>query len=205
MKQSMRECSRKGCKNTVSPEKSFKMCAACLAAGLRWRQKSKDKKLEARKQGVRLCARAWCYTKLPKDSLTSTCANCLRSGAERYRRAKQAKVATGCCLYCPQRAVGTRNFCLTHSLKDRRGQLRIRARKRNSQIVPFTTDELAARMEAQGNQCVYCGGPFEQIDHFKPLALGGAHCLANLRPSCANCNNHKGPMPPLKWLKSLAS
>ena len=134
MKQSMRECSRKGCKNTVSPEKSFKMCAACLAAGLRWRQKSKDKKLEARKQGVRLCARAWCYTKLPKDSLTSTCANCLRSGAERYRRAKQAKVATGCCLYCPQRAVGTRNFCLTHSLKDRRGQLRIRARKRNLEV-----------------------------------------------------------------------
>ncbi len=40
-----------------------------------------------------------------------------------------------------------------------------------------------------------CGGPFEEVDHVKPIAKGGWHALANLRPACFRCNNQKSD----KW------
>lgn len=43
-----------------------------------------------------------------------------------------------------------------------------------------------------GNRCWMCGGPYEEADHVIPLALGGPHCLANLRPACKSCNSAKG-------------
>lgn len=43
-----------------------------------------------------------------------------------------------------------------------------------------------------GNACVYCAsGEFEELDHFKPICLGGTHTLANVRPSCSKCNAEK--------------
>lgn len=43
-----------------------------------------------------------------------------------------------------------------------------------------------------GDACVYCGGAFEEIDHVIPVKAGGPHTLANVRPSCADCNRSKG-------------
>lgn len=40
--------------------------------------------------------------------------------------------------------------------------------------------------------CWMCGGEWAEIEHVKPLALGGPHILANLRPSCGPCNRRKG-------------
>lgn len=37
-------------------------------------------------------------------------------------------------------------------------------------------------------------------DHVKPLAKQGAHCLANLRPTCESCNTAKGDAWPLSTL-----
>lgn len=56
---------------------------------------------------------------------------------------------------------------------------------------------LEAKMSYWGNKCWMCGGPFEHVDHVKPLAKGGAHVLANLRPSCASCNVKKNARWPL--------
>jgi 5-methylcytosine-specific restriction endonuclease McrA len=67
-----------------------------------------------------------------------------------------------------------------------------RARKAAVLNIPFTTGQLAQRMSYWGNQCWMCGGPFEHVDHVIPLALGGPHVLANLRPACASCNTSKG-------------
>lgn len=47
--------------------------------------------------------------------------------------------------------------------------------------------------EIYGDSCVYCGGPFEEVDHVIPVALGGTHVLGNLRPSCTRCNRSEGP------------
>jgi hypothetical protein len=63
-----------------------------------------------------------------------------------------------------------------------------------------TKQAIADRMTALGNRCAYCGGPFEHVEHLKPLSLGGPHCLANLRPSCRRCNAEKFTTPPKAWL-----
>ena len=72
---------------------------------------------------------------------------------------------------------------------------RRRARKVGSQVASFGKAEIAARMAYFGNRCWMCRGPFECIDHVKPLAQGGPHILANLRPACSYCNGSKSS----KW------
>lgn len=68
---------------------------------------------------------------------------------------------------------------------------RQRARKKAAPTIPFTLEQLDARMSMFGHRCWMCGGPFEHVDHVKPLAVGGYHCLSNLRPACASCNAKK--------------
>ena len=72
---------------------------------------------------------------------------------------------------------------------------RRRARVLAAATVPFTTDQLAQKMAYWGNQCWMCGGVADSIDHVKPLAKGGPHVLANLRPACMPCNSRKSA----KW------
>lgn len=44
-------------------------------------------------------------------------------------------------------------------------------------------------------QCVYCGASYDDLyggeptkDHIEPIRFGGCDCIANLQPSCRNCN-----------------
>lgn len=57
--------------------------------------------------------------------------------------------------------------------------------------VPYSKEQLAAKMAYWGNACWVCGGPFEAIDHVKPLSRGGAEILSNLRPICTSDNSSK--------------
>lgn len=66
-----------------------------------------------------------------------------------------------------------------------------RARKAAATISPISPNALAQKMAYWGNRCWLCGGPHEATDHVKPLAKGGLHCLANLRPICGPCNSRK--------------
>jgi 5-methylcytosine-specific restriction endonuclease McrA len=68
---------------------------------------------------------------------------------------------------------------------------RRRALMKSSQAGLYGVPLIAAKMAYWGNRCWMCGGPFENVDHVKPVAKGGAHLLANLRPSCADCNSKK--------------
>lgn len=68
---------------------------------------------------------------------------------------------------------------------------RRRARKLNTQSRVLSRADVAARMLYFGNRCWMCNGPFEAIDHVKPLSKGGPHILANLRPACTPCNSRK--------------
>lgn len=63
--------------------------------------------------------------------------------------------------------------------------------KRGCAVYPFTTEQLAAKVAYWGHRCWICRGPFEAIDHVKPLAKLGPHMLANLRPICTACNTRK--------------
>jgi len=40
-------------------------------------------------------------------------------------------------------------------------------------------------------QCAYCRGPYEVIEHFIPIALGGGTTYLNCVPACMSCNNRK--------------
>jgi 5-methylcytosine-specific restriction endonuclease McrA len=66
-----------------------------------------------------------------------------------------------------------------------------RARKRGAQIGAVTIELLQEKWNYWFGRCWMCGKQAEAWDHVKPLAKGGAHCLANLRPACKPCNSRK--------------
>lgn len=59
-----------------------------------------------------------------------------------------------------------------------------------------------AYWKAQGIplDCVYCGGPFEHVDHVLPVSRGGTDDVENLVPSCTSCNTSKGDRLLDEWL-----
>lgn len=63
--------------------------------------------------------------------------------------------------------------------------------KRGCAVYQFTTDQLAAKVAYWDAKCWICSGPWDSIDHVKPLNKGGPHMLANLRPVCTPCNTRK--------------
>lgn len=51
-------------------------------------------------------------------------------------------------------------------------------------------------------RCAYCNrhvGMKGTVDHYMPQSLGGTNARANLRWSCARCNNAKDNMHPDEW------
>lgn len=64
--------------------------------------------------------------------------------------------------------------------------------------VPFTAEQLDQKWSYYGHCCWMCGSAeITTMDHVKPISLGGAHMLANLRPACSSCNSRKGAKWPL--------
>lgn len=49
--------------------------------------------------------------------------------------------------------------------------------------------------EKYDGHCAYCGKEIEykdmQVDHMKPLRLGGADDMSNYMPACRSCNHYK--------------
>ncbi|GAB3670243.1 HNH endonuclease signature motif containing protein [Saccharopolyspora tripterygii] len=68
---------------------------------------------------------------------------------------------------------------------------RRRAKQRGTQCEVITPDQVAARLSMFGG-CWICGSTASEVEHVKPLAKGGPHILANLRPACGPCNRRKG-------------
>lgn len=64
-------------------------------------------------------------------------------------------------------------------------------RKRADVFLDLSASDLEARMSMWGFRCWMCDGPFEAIDHVKPVSKGGPHMLSNLRPICRSCNGRK--------------
>jgi 5-methylcytosine-specific restriction endonuclease McrA len=76
---------------------------------------------------------------------------------------------------------------------------------RRQRVSPAPTPDqiYALWAEADAWACIYCGAPWEHVDHFQPRARGGAHELGNLWPACAQCNITKADRDPYEWLSSL--
>lgn len=102
---------------------------------------------------------------------------------------------TGCSE--PEKCAG---MCKAHYAANRRlvraEEYRVYKRRRRAResagfVVNYTHIDVAARMAYWGNKCWMCGGPFEAVDHVKPLAKGGKDCPSNFRPACTKCNGAK--------------
>lgn len=84
-----------------------------------------------------------------------------------------------------------------------------RARMAGNLSIPFTPEQLAARVAVYGGICWICrANPGVEIDHVKPTTAGGPHMLANLRPACRSCNASKSdtwPFDPSPYRQKEAS
>ena len=97
----------------------------------------------------------------------------------------------------------SRKWALNHPLEARAYDSKKRAKRAGAQLHQFMASELELRMSVFGFACAYCGGPFQDVDHVKPLSRGGPHCLSNLRPSCEPCNSRKHAKDHKSWFASL--
>lgn len=79
----------------------------------------------------------------------------------------------------------------------REGQRRYKAAKRTAVIGVITPALLDTKLAYWGWRCWMCGGTPTDWDHVKPIAKGGPHVLANLRPACGDCNRRKRDRWPL--------
>jgi 5-methylcytosine-specific restriction endonuclease McrA len=98
-----------------------------------------------------------------------------------------------------KRAYRRANRDLTREWEHRR-----RAQERGTMVMPLTRAMIDAKVNYWGRKCWVCSGPFEAIDHVKPLSKGGSHILANLRPICGSCNSKKHSTWPYAPLRSTA-
>jgi len=78
-----------------------------------------------------------------------------------------------------------------------------RAKLAAATVIDFTPEQFEQKMAYYGNSCYIklpgvCTGAFDEIEHVKPISKGGAHALANFRPSCLPCNRRKWAHWPFK-------
>jgi len=71
----------------------------------------------------------------------------------------------------------------------RAAKRRRRARKRKNGTAPYREEDVFA---ASDYMCVYCGAPAEEIEHFIPIARGGADAPWNVVATCVACNRGPG-------------
>ena len=62
-----------------------------------------------------------------------------------------------------------------------------------------TAQHIQGRIEMFGGLCYVCHHPMQAIDHVIPLAKGGPHWPANLRPICKACNSSKSALRLSEW------
>jgi 5-methylcytosine-specific restriction endonuclease McrA len=63
-----------------------------------------------------------------------------------------------------------------------------------------TKEQWFALLELADDRCVYCGAPATAMDHFLPIAGGGAHDVSNIVPACKSCNSSKKDDDPFDWM-----
>lgn len=78
-----------------------------------------------------------------------------------------------------------------------------RAQKAGAEAT-LTRAEWSEVLAYHTSRCVWCGGPYEAMDHVIPLAAGGPHSRDNVAPACARCNTAKRDLHPLVFLAKAA-
>lgn len=84
--------------------------------------------------------------------------------------------------------------------KKRINSARYRARKQALRTVRYSEQQLLGKLVVWRYRCYLCGGLLDDSlhwDHVKPLVVGGADMLCNLRPTHGSCNRRKSGKWPL--------
>lgn len=161
----------------------------------------------------------WCAKLVPAARRDSSpyCSDRCQLSADLEAEALAAGVRRSFCPVCAKvkpedefhREKGNRNglsvsckTCTRIKYEENKDAYRLRRYKYKSaedgQVIPFTSEEKAARFSMWGGRCWRCGiADATEEDHVKPLAKGGFHCLSNLRPVCQKCNATKRDLWPL--------
>lgn len=64
----------------------------------------------------------------------------------------------------------------------------------------YSRPDYQTRVAAFGGRCVFCGGPFEVLDHALPLCRGGTNDASNILPACKSCNTSKHTKTPDEFI-----
>ena len=141
------------------------------------------------------------------DGRRSDCRTCVKArDAEHYQANRERKLEYRATHYAENRdriRESDREYSARPEVKARRAEYhaarphirwecdyrtRARAYGFEPRVVRFTREAL---IEAHGDRCVHCGGPFESLDHYPhPISRGGVHSLTNCVPSCLNCQRY---------------
>ena len=85
----------------------------------------------------------------------------------------------------------------------RRNYKHTRRARINNCEVRATPQMVADARRTAGDRCYYCGKKSElTLDHFEPLAKGGAHCVSNFVFACFSCNSRKRDLDPFDFMAS---
>ncbi len=60
----------------------------------------------------------------------------------------------------------------------------------------LTLPQWAKTLDHYDWRCAYCGGPYQELEHWIPLDGGGGTTAINCVPSCRSCNRRKGTRHP---------
>lgn len=66
-----------------------------------------------------------------------------------------------------------------------------------------TAAEIIERIALYGGRCAYCGGPYQELDHFVAISKGGSGKPENIVPACTPCNRRKRALTPSEWYMKM--
>lgn len=160
--------------------------------------------------GDRLCKA--CQQPIMGRAITATtCSTACKAWIKTYPNGERIRPLSRSCATCGvdisdrgSRAIFCSESCFGRSpavlAKARASAKRRRVKLAGCLVIPFTDEQLAQRLSMFGSRCYICGSTDRvTVDHVKPVAHGGPHCLSNFRPLCKSCNSAKydaWPLPP---------
>ena len=87
--------------------------------------------------------------------------------------------------------------------QEKRNYKHTRRARINNCEVKATPQMVEDARKTAGDRCYYCGKKNElTLDHFEPLAKGGAHCVSNFVFACFSCNSRKRDLDPFDFMAS---
>lgn len=137
----------------------------------------------------------------PKWRYLVLCQDCAYSIQQEHEFRKNQRFPRTCALcgsvfeiLFPSDSLGLCTSC--YSEFNQRELYRVNSHLRRAKQLGFlatlTLTEWLRAIEAFGGLCAYCQQqPYEEMEHFIPLSLGGGTTADNCIPACKECNMHK--------------